>query len=468
MADKKDDDDEIFGTGNENITIEDGGKKATCAGSGAGLRNVYGNVKISMKKKCIYKWKILINKRDGSMMIGLTANKDITTDFRTINYAYEFKTKIGKKYQLGKSEQYGKRCISGDTVEMMVDATKKELSYSVNGETQGVAFANIDDTREYYLVVCMKVNKQSSASITNFYNSATLMGGIDAQTLSEKIGAGTLKLNQVKKDEEYEYLQTNSPELLNTMVKSVENSFNYKSYSPFLDPILLIAWVHDPGKCKKIVLESCRKVLSAPIEKKEYEWFKDYVFSSDIWFMTTSFKKKRFMYHELINIAKEMSKDIINIMDDIYEHLQTHKQWEKIMEIQNAKDFTAVLRQDDAKVGLLKDMGFRDLFESKTVDDDEKSEHMKSFIDSNLAINILTSAATNINHEFQNHIKTVMSLYGSVKPGPVKQVQRCVSKLENDYQDVKYPKSAKLLDLVRCSITYNTVKQLIVGYDALM
>eukprot|EP01084_Bolivina_argentea_P046650 85903_1 len=104
MADRKNDDDELFATANENIRIQDQGKTATCAGSGYGLLNAYGNFKISMKQKCIYKWEILINKREGSMMIGITSNRDIKTDFRTINYAYEFKTKIGKKYQLGKSE----------------------------------------------------------------------------------------------------------------------------------------------------------------------------------------------------------------------------------------------------------------------------------------------------------------------------------------------------------------------------
>ncbi len=43
-----------------------------------------------------------------------------------------------------------------------------------------------------------------------------------------------------------------------------------------------------------------------------------------------------------------------------------------------------------------------------------------------------------------------------------------MSKLENDYQEAQYPKSAKLLDLVRCSVTFNTVDQLITGYNALM
>ncbi len=169
------------------------------------------------------------------------------------------------------------------------------------------------------------------------------------------------------------------------------------------------------------------------------------------------------MYEELLNIAKDMSQDIIDSMDSIYKHLQTHEKWNEII---NIKDVSNVSRQDHPNVGLFKNKGFKDLFESKM--DDEKSQDMKDFVDSNLAVNILTSTAKNINQEFQNHIQAVMSHFGEFQAGPIKKVERCVSKLENDYRNEQYPKSAKLLDLVRCSVTFNTVNQLIKGYNGLM
>eukprot|EP01084_Bolivina_argentea_P113078 201621_1 len=197
------------------------------------------------------------------------------------------------------------------------------------------------------------------------------MGNTDStQKLGERVLAGKSKLEQDKKiqSERYAYLKANSPELLDRMVKSIADSF--KSCSPFLEPVLLISWMHNRNKCKQIVLDSCRKVFSSPIEKKQFQWFKEYVFTSSIWFFQT--KQDKYMYQELLNIAKDMSHDIIDSMDAIYEHLCVHKNWKEVLDIKTDGKFPPVLRQDDPKVGLLKDKGFKHLFESKT--DDEKSE----------------------------------------------------------------------------------------------
>eukprot|EP01084_Bolivina_argentea_P161475 281078_1 len=288
------------------------------------------------------------------------------------------------------------------------------------------------------------------------------MGNTDStKRLGERVITGKTKLEQDKKVEyeRYEYLKTNSPEILDSMINGVAASF--ENFSPFLEPTLLISWIHDSPKCKQIVLKSCRKVLSAPIAKTEYRWFTEYVFPSSVWFFKTN--ENKYMYQELLHIAKDMSHDIIDSMDSIYNHLQTHDEWKQIEEIKNEDIIT---RQDDENVGLLQDKGFKDIFESKN--DDEKSEEMKTFIDSNMAINTLTSSATIINNEFQNHVNTVMSHYGEFKSGPMKKVERCVSKVENDYQDAQYPKCSKLLDLVRCSVTFNTVEQLLKGYNGLI
>ena len=288
------------------------------------------------------------------------------------------------------------------------------------------------------------------------------MGNADsAQKLGERvlIAKTKLKQNLETETERYEYLKNNCPNMLNAALESVKASFD--TYSPFLEPTLLLAWIYNKETCEKIVLGSVRKVLSAPIDKKEYLWFKEYVFESSLWFLKS--KNNVFMYEKLLNVAKDMSKDIIESMDSIYEHLSSHKKWEQVMHIKNVSHIT---RQDDPKVGLFKDKSFKDLFESK-IDNDEKLEDMKSYIDTNIGINTLTSTAKSINKEFQHHLKTLMSHYGKVQEGPLKKVERCVSKIENDYQNAKYPKAAKLLDLVRCSVTFNTVDQMITGYNAL-
>eukprot|EP01084_Bolivina_argentea_P012631 23634_1 len=145
-------------------------------------------------------------------------------------------------------------------------------------------------------------------------------------------------------------------------------------------------------------------------------------------------------------------------MDSIYDSLKYQNGWKELM---NASNETFISRQDDKKVGLLKEEGLMDILETKT----EKDDEMESFLDSNWCINSLVSTAKNLNPEFQTHIKTVMCHYGEFKPGPLKNIERCQSKMENDYYEAVFPKCAKLLDIIRCSVTCNTLEQLMDGYN---
>ena len=162
-------------------------------------------------------------------------------------------------------------------------------------------------------------------------------------------------------------------------------------------------------------------MLKAPIIKAEYEWFQTYVFPSSVWMFET--KANRHMSDELLDIARNMSADIIRSMDSIYEHLQSHKKWSNLMDIKNQ---TCVSRQDDKSVGLLQEKGIRDVLEVKE-EKEGSANDMKTFIDSNVAVNILTTTAKNINKEFQNHVDTVMGRFGEVASGPIKNVRGSVS-----------------------------------------
>ncbi len=95
--------------------------------------------------------------------------------------------------------------------------------------------------------------------------------------LGERVLTAKRKLEQDRtaSAERYEYLKTHCPSLLDETVKSIEDTF--KSCSPFVEPKLLFAWIHDAKTCLKIVLESCPKVLGTPIKPREFSWFKEYV-----------------------------------------------------------------------------------------------------------------------------------------------------------------------------------------------
>ena len=128
-----------------------------------------------------------------------------------------------------------------------------------------------------------------------------------------------------------------------------------------------------------------------------------------------------------------------------------------------------VARQDAPRVGLLQAPGIRAVLEleAKQQAQLERDDDVAAFVDTNLAVNVLTTTAAQLNAEFQGRLRTVMNRFGDFHAGPVKSVQRCQGKLENDYQEAAFPKAAKLLDVVRCSVSFNTLEQLLVGFEGL-
>ena len=179
------------------------------------------------------------------------------------------------------------------------------------------------------------------------------------------------------------------------------------------------------------------------------------MFPSSIWLQRD--RENKLMFETMLKITRSMSEKIDLSMDSILQHLRTHPEWAQLAAIENQD---VVLRQDDERVGLLLDQGIRDVAEQK-----EQHEHdLAAFIDGNVAVNVLSNTAKRVHPEFQGRLKPVLSRFGAFRAGPVKTVQRCQSKLENDYAQAQHPKAAKLLDVVRCSVSFNTLEQLLVGY----
>eukprot|EP01084_Bolivina_argentea_P197005 337678_1 len=131
------------------------------------------------------------------------------------------------------------------------------------------------------------------------------MGATDSkQKLGEKVIAARKKLEEHKElqSERVKFFQSKSPETIKVMIDSIGQAF--KTCSPFLEHTLLITWQSDPAQCQQIIIKSCKKVLTAPIIADEYDWFKQYVLPSSIWFYKI---KDKYMFEELFDIVKHMS-----------------------------------------------------------------------------------------------------------------------------------------------------------------
>eukprot|EP01084_Bolivina_argentea_P244312 409306_1 len=110
------------------------------------------------------------------------------------------------------------------------------------------------------------------------------MGAGDSkQKLGERVRAARKKLADDMKiqSERVNDIKSKAPQTTKVIMDSVAESF--KNCSPFLESILLVAWELNQQQCSKIILDTCKRVLNAPINKGEYEWFIKYVFPSSIW-----------------------------------------------------------------------------------------------------------------------------------------------------------------------------------------
>ena len=98
--------------------------------------------------------------------------------------------------------------------------------------------------------------------------------GISKQQLGERVLAARKKLeaDRQMQVERAKQLQSVAPETLEVIVQSITDSF--ERCSPFSDSLLLVAFAANPEEVKRVLNKSCKKVLSSPIDRNEYDWFK--------------------------------------------------------------------------------------------------------------------------------------------------------------------------------------------------
>ena len=101
--------------------------------------------------------------------------------------------------------------------------------------------------------------------------------GTSKQMLGERVMGARKKLesDEEMQAERLKQLSSAAPETQEVIVQSIADSF--KRCSPFSDSLLLVAFAANPEEVKRVLTKACKKVLSAPIDKREYEWFKVHV-----------------------------------------------------------------------------------------------------------------------------------------------------------------------------------------------
>lgn len=247
--------------------------------------------------------------------------------------------------------------------------------------------------------------------------------GVRAETAERKY-EHALKV----RDSRFESLPTST---LQGAVAQIVECFG--SYSSFTDDTLMLAIKVEPQKVEHCILKTVKAVLSGKIDDEKWKWLQQFVLPSSIWMLRTA-DNGGYLWESMLKIAQDLSEPIKGEMDNIWGDLRNNKvSWNKVKTIGNQ---TFVSRQDDQKVGLLRDHKILQVLEMEEKGaEDDGVEKNKQFVDGSLAVSALCAVAKEIDAEFQQEMKRVMDQYGDqIKAGPIKTVDRCQSKLENDYK----------------------------------
>eukprot|EP01083_Nonionella_stella_P056626 148990_1 len=272
------------------------------------------------------------------------------------------------------------------------------------------------------------------------------------QTLTKQIAKQTQRVNEMR---------NKNPYLLDLLLENL--SYSLKSRGNFSEDTLIASWIANKAKCEKILLDTFEDTLKPPINKEEYLWFRSNIVNSPILLLTDS-TNNGLLYDKLLNIARRYALETETKMNGIYDEMNKHKaKWDELM---NVKNESLIVRQDHKKVGLLSNKTLYSMEEKHDdVDDPEHKANVSEFIDIHMAINELVAVANNLDDEFQEYIQTTMKDLGEFHPGPIKTYSRCQAKTQNDYSDAMFPHSARLLDLIRCSLTFDNLSKMLIGFN---
>ena len=244
-----------------------------------------------------------------------------------------------------------------------------------------------------------------------------------------KSGKAQLEHETEVMEERYALMMATSPGMLDFTLESTLKCL--ESCAPFNESDLMLALKRDPVRVQKCLWKMTEEVLSEPIDGAEWQWFKQHLMRSSVWFMRTA-DDAEYLYEEMFRIATKLTANVNESMDGIYKHMMKHDDWKKVMAI---KEQTWVSRQDADSVGLLREKCIVDLQERKVTEDEEEGvQKLKQFVEANSAVTNLSFVARNINRPFQEAVKKVIGQFGAFREGPLKKIDRCISKIENDYQ----------------------------------
>ena len=271
-------------------------------------------------------------------------------------------------------------------------------------------------------------------------------------------------------------------EVLEVILKvCVQSIRRRKAYS---NDVLHIAYWFEVEKEKKkptetvlftVIEETVKKILADTTNKRDWFWLQSFLLSSPMWYEkqdpddTKSGLLWDLMFQWVDDETKKQSAILSEPMRKIEE--TDKKQWERLMSY-NIDSKYPVARQDAIDRGLRSEHTIDELIQRVSL---SASFNPIAHHDLQQYLTKLVMVAHECDDGFQRDIQKMFEIdTGTMENkklkllyqrGPVKRLERCYAKCQSDYRDEQFPTSAHVLDIIRCSLTFDDVESMLNGMD---
>ena len=223
---------------------------------------------------------------------------------------------------------------------------------------------------------------------------------------------------------------------------------------------------------KKVILE----ILHDTNNKKDWYWMKNYILSSSIWYFKINIKdeKSKFLWYEVFKWVDNETNVQSQILSKPMRKIENKNisEWNKLInyDISTKYKFDNV-RQDVIQRGLRSEYTAEHLTQNVSVSADFNP---LTHYDLSQYLTKLVLICHEIDDQFQFDIQRIFDINKETKEnkklkllymrGPVKKLDRCYAKCMSDYREQKFPTSAHVLDIVRCSLIFEDVSCMVFVY----
>ncbi|ETO20239.1 hypothetical protein RFI_16979 [Reticulomyxa filosa] len=152
------------------------------------------------------------------------------------------------------------------------------------------------------------------------------------------------------------------------------------------------------------------------------------------------------------------------MLAEVEQHLDEYK---KLTQFKWTTPLSKKCRQDDdLEFGLRCQVSEQQLLNMQTSSDDV-AFHPKHVYDFDMYLNELLTRAHTMNDAFQTQMEDIFRACKgcTFERGPIKTHERCKLKAQVDYKNEVFPKSAHVIDVLRCQVTFVDIRHLMQGLD---